>query len=163
MITTIDTLRGIRDIAANVKDARIEPYIKECEDAYIMPALGAGLYERLDTKQEQDQVLLDGGYYDGPDGRAYCHGIRRAVAYFAYARLLRNNQVNVTAFGVTQKTGAYSQPTDGQQIASAATEATKMAEVYLHSCVDYIHREDHKCHAHGHRPASTKLHVQIIN
>lgn len=167
MLTTIEQIREIRNIALNLKDARVEPYLQEVEDAYIMPALGVELYEKLDNQEEHDEILLDGGYYDGPKGRAYCHGLRRAVAYFAYARLLRNNQVNVTAFGVVQKTGSYSQPMDAQQIDAAATDATKMAELYLHTCVVYLHRNDdggcgHKRKEPG-QPASTKLHIQILN
>ncbi len=165
MLTTIENIRMIRDIASNLRDARIEPYIQEVEDAYIMPALGAELYEQLDARKTEDKVLMDGGYYDGPKGRAYCHGLRKATAYFAYARLLRNNQVNLTAFGVVQKTGSYSQPSDQQQISTAATDASKMAELYLHSCVEYLHRND-DCgcgHKHGNgSPSNYKLHVQIL-
>ena len=166
MLTTIEDIRQIRNIAANLKDARIEPYIQECEDAYIMPALGTELYEKLDNQKEHDDILLDGGYYDRPKGRAYCHGIRKAVAYFAYARVLRNNQVSETAFGVVNKKGSYSQPTDGAQIESAATDAIKMAELYLHSCVEYLHREDEcKCghHRHEGQPSSTKLHIEVLH
>lgn len=166
MLTTVDDIKGIRDIAANLKDARLAPYLKECEDAYIMPALGADLYERLDNKIETDETLLNGGYYNKADGaRAYCHGIRRAVAYFAYARVLRNNQVNVTAFGVVNKTGSYSQQAESAQVESAATDAIKMAEVYLHSCIEYLHREDDcKCgKRHPGQPSDTKLHVQILS
>lgn len=168
MLTKIEDIRAIRDIAANLRDNRLEPYIKECEDAYIMPALGAELYERLTTQQEptaDDLVLLNGAYYDGPNGREYCHGIRKATAYFAYARVLRNNQVNVTAFGVVQKTGSYSQPTDGTQVTDVAAEAIKMAELYLHSCVKYLHRND-DCACGRKRPghpADSKLHIQVLN
>ena len=62
MLTTISNIKALRDIAANVKDARLEPYIQEVEDAYIMPALGAELYERLSTQAEptaDDAILLD--------------------------------------------------------------------------------------------------------
>ena len=166
MLTTVDQIKGIRDIAANLKDMRLAPYIKECEDAYIMPALGADLYERLDNHTETDEILLDGGYYDKPDGsRAKCHGIRRAVAYFAYARVLRNNAVSVTAFGVVTKTSNYSQPTEAAQAQSAAAEAVKMGELYLHSCIEYLHRDDDsKCGRGGKGgPSQSKLHVQILS
>lgn len=165
MLTTIENIRMVRDIAANLRDARIEPYIREVEDAYIMPALGAELYEQLDAHKTEDKLLMDGGYYNGPKGRAYCHGLRKATAYFAYARLLRNNQVSVTAFGVVQKTGSYSQPSDSQQVATAIADTVKMAEIYLHSCVEYLHR-DNECQCGGKpngRPSDYKLHVQVLS
>ena len=165
MLTTIENIRSIRDIAANLRDARLEPYLRECEETYIMPAITPALYEKLDNKTVTDEILMTGGYYDGPNGRAYCHGLRKATAYFAYARVLQNNQVNVTAFGVVQKTGSYSQPSDSQQVATAIADTVKMAEIYLHSCVEYLHRNDEcQCGGKPHgRPSDYKLHVQVLS
>lgn len=167
MLTTISNIKALRDIAANVKDARLEPYIQEVEDAYIMPALGAELYERLSTQAEptaDDTILLDGNYYDGPKGREYCHGIRKATAYFAYSRMLNNQQVNVTAFGIVTKTGSYSQPAEAALIEKASIDAIKMGELCLASCIKFLHRNDECCKGHpGTRPGETKLHVQILS
>ena len=166
MLTTIENLKAIRDISANLKDQRIQPYIKEVEDAYVLPAIGAELYEKLDAGETTDTILLDGGYYDKPSEkcaggktRARCYGIRLAVAFYAYARVLKNNQINVTAFGVTQKTSPMSAPTGDEAIEDAVSEARKMGDLYLHSCVEYLHRESWlRAPAHG----GAKLKMEII-
>lgn len=168
MLTTIEDIKGIRDLSQNLKDGRITPYIVEVEDAYILPAIGAALYERLDTGEETDAILMDGGYYDRPtcDGteRDRCYGIRRAVAYFAYARVLKNNQINVTAFGVTQKQSNQSNPTGEDAITDAVTEARKMGYHYLKSCIRYLHRNEKQCQcspteASGHGGARLKMDI----
>ena len=69
-----------------------------------------------------------------------CYGLKKSIAYYAYERILRNNPINVTAFGVTQKTGNFSQPTQQDVSSPAIDEARKMADLYLQSCVEYINR-----------------------
>lgn len=154
MLTTIDNIKAIRDISNNLKDGRIAPYIKEVEDTYVMPQIGADLYEKLDTGAEKDDTLLYGGYYDGHTGREYCHGITSAVAYYAYARVLRNNQINVTAFGVTQKQTTLSTPHREHSIDDAATEAKKMGDLYMESCIRYLHRNDTGCCQERHKKST---------
>lgn len=150
MLSTIENIKQIRDISQNLRDGRIQPYIKEVEDIYIVPAIGAELYEKLDKGEVTDDILLDGGYYDrqtedGETSRERCYGLRLATAYFAYARVLRNNQVNVTAFGVTQKNGMLSEASDEKNISDAVSDARKMGEHYLNSCVRYLRRNEKPC------------------
>ena len=140
MIATIDDIRSVRDISRNIGRDRIEPYILEVEHAYIVPAIGAELYERIDAGDEEDSTLIYGGYYSAGSIRKMCYGLKKAIAYYAYERILRNNPINVTAFGVTQKTGNFSQPTSQDVSSPAIDEARKMADLYLQSCVDYINR-----------------------
>lgn len=163
MLTTIDNIKAIRDISNNLKDRRITPYIKEIEDAYILPAIGADLYERLDTRKEIDPILLDGGYYTriGRCGeeRDKCYGLRIAVAYFAYARVLKNNQINVTAFGVTEKHTSLSNPSNDNDVQDAVAEARKMGDYYLQSCVRYLKRDACKCEQKPSTGAKLKMEV----
>lgn len=146
MLTTIEHIKVVRDIANNIRPERLLPYIKEVEDANVMPAIGAALYEKLCDGVDVDPILLDGGYYDAPDcGRDYCHGLHLAVAYLTYARVLRNNRINVTAFGITQKNSSLSQPAGADDVDIAAEDAKKMGDLYLASCVRYLHRNDSCC------------------
>ena len=147
MLTTTEHIKQVRSIASNISESRLSPYIKEVEDFYIMPAIGAELYEKLDKQEANDDILLDGGYYDNSDGsRGFCHGIYTAVAYFAYAKILLNNQINVTAFGVTQKSSTLSTPTSDATIKDTAAEAKKMGHMYLDSCIAYLNaKRECKC------------------
>lgn len=141
MLTNIEQLRKVRDISTNLKDGRITPYIKEVEDAYIIPAISAEVYEALDAGIMTDDTLMYGGYYTNGEGKKdICHGVCIATAYYAYARVLKNNQINVTAFGVTTKQGQASTPTSSGTIDDAVEEARRMGEHYLASCVRYLNR-----------------------
>lgn len=166
MITTIENLKEIRDISNNLKDGRILPYIKEVEDAYILPTIGADLYERLDNGEEEDAILLNGGYYeiDTPDGKKKekCFGIRLAVAYYAYSKVLRNNMVNVTAFGITEKQTSLSNPSDNHDIDDAVAQARTMGEYYLKSVVRYLGKDKKPCcdkKPHGYSGSHLKMEV----
>lgn len=82
--------------------------------------------------------LLDGGYWDkgaGCGGVVRFEGVRAAEAYFAYARLVRNNSYSVTRFGVVVKEADDSSPASGAAIAAIAGDARKIGEEYLRGTV----------------------------
>ena len=94
-------------------------YIRECEDANIIPAIG---WERFKAATEQGEwgdsvlpdfqpaVFLDGGEYttkkdgdcsqDETTVQKYTSGIRKALAYFTYARLFCAFFTSVSRAGV---------------------------------------------------------------
>ncbi len=126
-------------MTANICDKRITPYLQEVEDAVIVPAIGADLYEKLDAQKLDNPILLNGGYYDAKCGeRKICHGLRKTTAYLAYSKMLKANKVSVTAFGVVEKTGTYSQSANQENVNYVANHAAKMGDFYLKSCVDYL-------------------------
>lgn len=139
MLTTIENIKELPGMANNIRDSRILPYLQEVEDATVVPAIGAELYEKLNNGEIDDNVLLNGAYYTNHKGkREVCYGLRKAVAYLAYAKLLMANKVNVTAFGVTEKTSQYSQSANADNVNYAANHAEKMGSYYLKSCLCYL-------------------------
>lgn len=137
MIASIEDIKSVRDISRNLSPERIEPFIEEVEHMYVVPAIGAERYEGLTNGSIADDILTDGGYYT-KGTKHLCYGLKKAIAYFAYARICKNNGLNVTAYGITQKTSNYSSPTPDNQISEVVEEATKMGNLYLQSCVDYL-------------------------
>jgi hypothetical protein len=161
-IISSDDIRKVRPMAENVLDCkRIEPYIREVEQLDVMPAIGIGLYRQLtdegfpDTLANDGSVviltagggnvtltgegwdaLINGGYYSG--GTRYSAGLGAAVAYLAYARMLPNQPISVTAFGVVQKTTTLSEPIDEKTLFRAAGEARKIGLEYLRQSVDHL-------------------------
>lgn len=139
MLTTIENIKELPGMANNIRDSRILPYLQEVEDATIVPAIGAELYEKLNSGEIEDCILLGGAYYTNRKGkREMCHGIRKAVAYLAYSKMLMANKVSVTAFGVTEKTSQYSQSANAENVNYAANHAEKMGHFYLNSCLCYL-------------------------
>lgn len=158
---TIDDIRQVRQIAANIKDERVEIYIREAELLDIEPVIGAELYEQLTNVGEivldedntalldetgdnaivvadenelplNEYKLLNGGYYQDCAGVKHRFvGIKTALAYFAYARFVRNHSTAVTPFGVVNKLGDESSNADSRTIAAVSADARRIGESYL--------------------------------
>jgi len=169
MIISIEDIRAIRQIAANINEDRVNIYINEAELLDLQPVIGADLYEKLrnigtivldeeqtkllDENGEHEIILqyeedlpineyklLNGGYYTDNCGvRHRFEGIKKALAYFAYARFVRNHSTHVTPFGVVQKLGDDSNPADARNIAAISADARKIGEDYLAHAMKFWH------------------------
>lgn len=137
MIFDVSELKEIRPIAANIQQNRIAPYIDEVEHVLVIDALGAELYEKIEKDKDSFSMLIDGGFYDGLDGREWFAGLRQAVSYLVYARVIRNNDMNVTAFGAVVKNGKLSEQADGELVARMSNEALSFGEKHLNDVVKY--------------------------
>jgi hypothetical protein len=140
MIINYTDIRAVRPIAENLIDEkRLAPYIDEADKLYLLPALGATLHKEIETDKTTYATLLAGGYYDA-DTRHFA-GLTQATGYLAYARFVRNQNLNITPFGVVQKQTQYSNPVDEKTIIRVANEAEKIGLEYLHQCVEYLKNE----------------------
>jgi len=138
MIITVNDIRKVRQVAKNIDDSRVEIYIREAESLDILPAVGAEEYDRLTAAtpdpalSEDEQLLLSGGTYEDAGGvKRRFEGLKAALAYLAYARFVRNHQLNVTPFGVVFKDGDESTQTDVRAIAAASKDAERIGQEYL--------------------------------
>lgn len=145
----MEDIQAIRPLANNLCEAKVEIYIREAEHLDILPVIGATLYRRFeetDTLSPEEITLLEGGYVEGDCGREqHIEGVKKALAYFAYARLVRNNQVNVTPYGVVTKLGEESASTDYRTVAAVAAEAQNIGEALLASAMRYWHSVSDSC------------------
>lgn len=144
MIITVNDIRTYRQVARNIDDSRVEIYIREAESLDILPAIGAEEYDRLSAEtpdpalSDDEQLLLSGGTYEDEAGvKRRFEGLKAALAYFAYARFVRNHQLNVTPFGVVYKDGDESTQTDTRAIAAASKDAERIGQEYLAGAVAF--------------------------
>lgn len=155
MIIDVDYIRhNVRDIAANIDADRLRNFIREAENIDIRPSIAVDLFRRLDGMgpfsvvngeisgdydlTTEEKSLLVGGYYSSDCGcEEYFEGLLLALGYFAYARLVREQSLNVTAYGVVIKEGELSSPADTRAIAAAALNAQNIAEAYLGNTLKY--------------------------
>lgn len=158
MIISPNYIRRFRQIAHNIDRARIDVYIAEATELDIVPRIGAELAQKYDalgdyviddlpevTGDESDlhgltpeeYTLLVGGYYDGGCGVEHTRGVRDALAYYAYARFVRNHPVQVTPLGVVTKTGDNSEPVQQQTIAAVASDARKIGDAIMGGAIEY--------------------------
>lgn len=167
MIIDADYIRfNVRDIAANISADRLRNFIREAENIDIRNAIGVDVWRRLSdygpvqidneggllldergcpilvnteyAVSDEEAKLLMGGYYISECGcEEYFEGLLLALGYFAYARILREQSLNVTAYGVVVKEGELSSPADTKAIAAAALNARNIAEAYLGNTLQY--------------------------
>lgn len=128
---------------AQIDVERIDPYIAEAQRYDIMPSVGLETLELcLAVSPDAAHVVLrDGAVYTAPDGAKYeCEGLKKALSYYAYKRLVLNNSANVTAFGVVSKLSDNSQPLANSDLRRIANEAEACGKAALTSCIDYMSR-----------------------
>lgn len=136
-----------RPTSVHIDELEVEAYIREAEDIKIKPAIGITLYDKFvnaDTPTsltEQEKILFKGGTYACDCGcvtKKECAGLKRAVAYLAYARMVAANGGMVTRTGYYQHDDDYASRVDDKNRANARRDVQNMADYYLGSCLEYL-------------------------
>lgn len=112
MILTYSDLMGYGfRIARDVPQATVELAIETAELYYLQPSLSGADFCAL-RDMDATAVLISGGLYvDSDDNSHFIAGLKKGLAFVAYAELLRMN-INATTFGSVRKTDEYSENVD---------------------------------------------------
>lgn len=65
-------------------------------------------------------------------------GLKAAICYYAYARLLVSMPVTITQDAVVTKTSEYSEKAERKDISTESVNCEKMAEFYMGKVKDYL-------------------------
>lgn len=139
LITTSEVMTLARDMSNHVDKSKIEVYLRESENIDIKNALGDSLF--LDLKEHPDKykTLLEGGVYETEYGdKKVLTGLKSALAYYTFARLVKNGDGNVTRFGFVNKESDYSSHSEFREKLMAYNDAFDVANKYLKECVIYL-------------------------
>src|SRR5690349_3547506 len=145
VIITLNDIKTLRP-TAELDGLRWEPFCTESQDQDLRPILGDGLYYDFMTKfystgdpmYSSYQNLLNGVAYT-PNGQSvYFDGLKPMIGYFTLARLIQNNQLNITRYGVVTKVVAQSQPVDPQMIRQVVNEMRSNAMTYKNQVDTYL-------------------------
>jgi hypothetical protein len=142
LITTNDVKTNSRDVSQYVSDDKIQIYIEESENIDIKSALGDALF--LDVKEHPENYsdLLNGAVYDTRRGeRKSFTGLKKALCYYSFARLMKNGDFNVNRFGTVNKTSEYSSNAEYKEKVTAYNDAFDVANRYLKECVVYLNEK----------------------
>ena len=143
LITTLEVSTLSRGMSVHVDEDKIETYIRESESIDIKSAFGDALYLDVKEHPEKYELLLDGGTYEDKRGeKKMLMGIKTALAYYTYARIVKNGDGNVTRYGFVQKEEEYSSFADIKEKVMAYDDAFSIADRYLKECVMFL--EDKK-------------------
>lgn len=139
LITTKEVSYLSRDMSSHIDEDKINTYIRESEDIDIKSALGAALFMDLKEHPEKYETLLNGGSYTDSCGETHSFsGLKRTLAYYTYARLVKNADGNLTRYGFVEKDNEYSNNVEFKKQLMAYNDAFSIANTYLKECVMFL-------------------------
>ena len=115
--------------------------IEEAQNLDIIPAIGADWWLRVLNRETDTtaQQLWDGGLYVDKDGKNHIFaGLKKALLYYSYARIVRNSGGVSTRFDFVVKADQYSDSADLQAKVQAYNEAFATADGYKAQCLLFI-------------------------
>ena len=141
-ILTVEEFRTLaRPTSKHLDDDEIVSYIGECEDVFIIPAIGLEKYQSLLSTElpDGDKILLSGGTFESKDGKKNkCAGLKKTLAYFVYGKLSMADGSMITRSGYVQHNDSYAERTDDKNRVRRYDDVMNVAEQYLNSCLSYL-------------------------
>lgn len=156
LISADEFLQLARPASKHLDEDEIKAYVREVEDKDIIPIIGVELYNTFinavtdSALTEEEKILFKGGAYV-PTGSCdcapykICAGLKRAVAYLAYAKFIAANGGIVTRSGYMQHDDTYATRMDDKNRANQRRDVQNMAEYYLGQCVEYYNQISGNC------------------
>lgn len=132
----------------NSQDELVDRCIEEAQNLDIIPAIGADWWLRvLDRNDDAVATLLwEGGIYQDTCGNAHIFaGLRKALLYYAYGRIVRSSGGVATRFDFVVKADQYSDSADLQAKVQAYNEAFANADTYKAQCLAYLNTSETCC------------------
>lgn len=141
-LITVERFKELaRPTSKHIDDEEVQTFIRECEDIYIIPAIGLARYKALqeDKSESTNVTLLDGGEFEDKEGRLKkCSGLRLALSYFVYAKMVMSDGGLLTRTGLMQHNDSYASREDDKNRVRMYNDAMEVAETYLGSCLAYL-------------------------
>jgi hypothetical protein len=137
LITANEWRTLVRATSNHIDEDEVDKFIEECEDIFIVPAIGVNLWEELLDGKHED--LADGCTWMSSCGeKKVTKGLKTALAYFVYAKVARNNGAIINRSGFMQHTDEYAQRLEDKQSVNRYNDIMNIAETYLSGCLMYI-------------------------
>lgn len=161
LITAKEVALLARPISSGTSETKIETYIKEVEQLYVKPIIGVEMFIDILSREAEELprpiALLLGG------DNSFV-GLKVAVAYYAWARIVKNNSVNVTRFGAVVKNDEHSHSIDFKSILKIHDQAIEYADRCMAEVVAFIgeHSGDYPLYAGTKVPQKRKSKTFVI-
>ncbi len=129
------------DITKNFDTKTLDKYIAISETLdlrqYLSDVFLNDLRKNYETKAEYI-TLLDGGEYTCGNDLKRFEGMRAALVFFVYSRIISTSTIKVTQTGVVQKESDYSSVASDKAIVRQANEFEAIAKAYMQDCINYL-------------------------
>ena len=133
-----------KELSLNIDDStRIDPYIKQAQQFDLKPLLDEEFYKDLtdNSSTAPNSLLLIGGGYNHQNKSYEFSGLKAALVFYAYARIIENQNIHVTRFGVVYKNNAdVSKRVDEKTLQRLVQQARNQAKVYWDECELFLNR-----------------------
>lgn len=139
LITVEEFKELARPTSRHIDEGEVLTFIRECEDIYIIPAIGLACYKEVQEEKDEDVILLDGGDFTDKDGKLKrCAGLRLTLSYFVYAKMAMVDGGLLTRTGLMQHNDSYANRESDKSRLKMYNDAMEVAETYLGTCLTYI-------------------------
>ncbi len=159
----------VRPISRHVEDEDVETFIRECEDTVIIPAIGLKRFKELCGEENQlgdeNKILLCGGEYENRKGELkQCVGLKAALSYFTYAKMMMSDGTILTRTGLMQHNDSYAERSDDKNRVRRYNDVMNVAEEYLSTCLAYLASLNKVCcgNAEAGRVKGTRVRIHAI-
>ncbi len=140
-ILTVSEFKELaRPTSKHIEENEVSTFIRECEDMHVIPAVGLETFENLTVEEvsEECQTLLNGGVWTDREGKKRkCAGLKMALAYFVYGKMMMADGAIVTRTGLMQHNDDYASRTDDKNRVRRYNDVMNVAETYLDGCLSY--------------------------
>lgn len=163
-LLTYDEFRQLaRPTSVHLDADEVEAYIDEAEELHLIPAIGYYNFKAACTGDVWDSTLdasfvpaiaISGGEWEDADqcGNTHLHynkGLKSALAYFAYAKMLKADGTIVSRAGAMRHQDDYAQHLNDDR-RNQYNDVMDIAEKYLADTLQYIHY--HQTKENGTKP-----------
>lgn len=144
-----------RPVSVHLDNGDVQAYINECEQLYIIPAIGYGNFKAAVTETAWDStfddtftpdIVINGGEWTADKGNVcaeddgktqYCVGLKTALAYYVYAKIARSDGSIYSRAGFMRHEDQYAQHVDDSKL-KQYNDIMNIAEQYLGNCLKYL-------------------------
>lgn len=139
LITYEDITRLARPCSAD--EEMVTAMIAEAEREDVKRQIGDGLYiaVKADEPEPKFNTLIEGGEWADCSGRKhYLTGLKTALAYYVYARIVRDGNIQATRYGSRVKDDDNSIEAINAELQRQYREAFSSADLYMGEVIGYI-------------------------
>lgn len=118
-------------------DTKAARFIDEAEQQDLRQRLGDRLYSYIVSNTEALTDLLDGCTYTAGGEERTVKGLKTALAYYTYSRIVVGGNIEVTRVGVVARDSQYSERSDYSERLQVSRETAAIADYYMSEVLDY--------------------------
>lgn len=153
LITVEEFKQLARPVSVHIDESEVTQYIDECEDIYIIPAIGYGNYKAAISETAWDatfddtfkpDIVINGGEWQDEQiecGQTssvlrYCKGLKVTLAYYVYAKMQKADGAIISRAGYMRHNDTYA--SHANDINNQYNEVMNIADSYMSGCLQYL-------------------------